>query len=124
MRSDLEGPVQVEFTPEFKRNLRALSKKYRHIRSDIQPVIGQLEAGEFMGDLVPRVQYTIFKVRVRNSDIRKGKRSGYRLIYHLKSPKNLILVTLYSKLDQSDISAMQIKRIIAEFERQPTILNT
>ncbi len=120
MRSNLEGPVQVEFTPEFKRNLRALSKKYRHIRSDIQPVIGQLEAGEFIGDQVPRVQYTIFKVRVRNSDIRKGKRSGYRLIYHLKSPKNVILVTLYSKLDQSDISAMQIKRIIAEFEKQPT----
>jgi len=34
--------VQVEFTPEFKRNLRALSKKYRHIRSDVQPVIDRL----------------------------------------------------------------------------------
>jgi mRNA-degrading endonuclease RelE of RelBE toxin-antitoxin system len=31
--------VRVEFTPEFKRNLRALSKKYRHIRSDVQPVL-------------------------------------------------------------------------------------
>ncbi len=72
MRSNLEGPVQVEFTPEFKRNLRALSKKYRHIRSDIQPVIGQLEAGKIIGNQVPRVQHTIFKVRVRNSDIQKG----------------------------------------------------
>ena len=110
--------VQVEFTPEFKRNLRALARKYRHIRSDVQPVIEQLEAGEIIGDKVPRVKYAIFKVRVRNSDIRKGKRSGYRLIYHLRSGKNVILVTLYSKLDQSDISAKQIKRIIAEFERQ------
>lgn len=56
MRSNLEEPVQVEFTPEFKRNLRALSKKYRHIRSDIQPVIGQLEAGEIIGDQVPTNQ--------------------------------------------------------------------
>ena len=116
--------VQVEFTPEFKRNLRALSRKYRHIRADIQPVIGQLEAGGILGDQVPRVEYAIFKMRVRNSDIQKGKRSGYRLIYHLKSPKNVILITLYSKLDQSDISARQIKRIIAEFEKQPTILKT
>ncbi len=85
MRSNLEEPVQVEFTPEFKRNLRALSKKYRHLRSDIQPVIGKLEEGEIIGDQVPRVKYTIFKLRVRNSDIQKGKRSGYRLIYHLKS---------------------------------------
>ena len=68
--------VQVEFTPEFKRNLRALARKYRHIRSDVQPVIEQLEAGEIIGDKVPRVKYAIFKVRVRNSDIRKGKRSG------------------------------------------------
>lgn len=37
--------VRVEFTPEFKRNLRALSKKYRHIRSDVQPVIEQPQAG-------------------------------------------------------------------------------
>jgi len=110
--------VQVEFTPEFKRNLRALARKYRHIRSDVQPVIQQLEAGEIIGDKVPRIKYEIFKVRVRNSDIRKGKRSGYRLIYHLMSPKNVILVTLYSKPDQSDISAREIKRIIAEFERQ------
>lgn len=110
--------VQVEFTPEFKRNLRALARKYQHIRSDVQPVIEQLEAGEIIGDKVPRVKYAIFKVRIRNSDIQKGKRSGYRLIYHLRSGKNVILVTLYSKLDQSDISARQIKRIIQEFERQ------
>jgi len=114
----LEEPVQIEFTPEFKRNLRALSRKYRHIRSDVKTVIGQLQAGEIIGSQVPGVRYAIFKVRVRNSDIRKGKRSGYRLIYHLRSSKNVILVTLYSKLDQSDISARQIKRIIQELERQ------
>jgi len=72
--------VQVEFTPEFKRNLRALARKYRHIRSDVQPVIEQLEAGEIIGDKVPRVKYAIFKMMVRNSDIRKGKRSDNRLI--------------------------------------------
>jgi len=38
--------VQVEFTPEFKRNLRALSRKYHHLRSDLEPVIQQLSAGD------------------------------------------------------------------------------
>lgn len=73
--------TRVEFTPEFKRNLRALSKKYRHIRSDIQPAIEQLQAGDFIGDRVPRTQYVVFKARVGNSDISKGKSAGYRLIY-------------------------------------------
>ena len=80
MPSEPAEPVHVEYTPEFKRNLRALAKKYRDIRSHVQPVIDQLRAAEVMGDQVPRTRYTIFKVRVRKTDIRKGKHSGYRLI--------------------------------------------
>ncbi|MCD4843932.1 MAG: hypothetical protein K8R25_05535 [Methanosarcinales archaeon] len=117
MPNELSEQVQVEFTPEFKRNLRALSKKYRHIRSDVQPAIDQLQAGEVIGDQVPRTTYTIFKMRVRNSDIQKGKRSGYRLIYYLKTHTNIILVTIYSKLDQADISAEQIQRILINFDK-------
>lgn len=117
MLSKLQELGQVEFTPEFKRNLHALSRKYRHIRSDVQPVIEQLQVGKIVGNQVPGIRYTIFKVRVRNSDIQKGKRSGYRLIYYVKTPTNIILVTIYSKLDQSDVSTKEIKRIIAEFER-------
>jgi mRNA-degrading endonuclease RelE of RelBE toxin-antitoxin system len=118
MPSEPAEPVQVEFTPEFKRNLRALAKKYRHIRSDVQPMIDQLQAGEVMGNQVPKAtRYTVFKVRVRNSDIQKGKRSGYRMVYHLKTPTNIILVTIYSKLDQADISTEQIRRILIEFDK-------
>jgi len=116
MPSESAELVQVEYTPEFKRNLRALAKKYRHIRSDLRPVIDQLCAGEVIGDQIPKTRYAIFKVRVRNSDIQKGKRSGYRLIYHLMTPTSIILVTIYSKLDQADISAEQIRRILFEFD--------
>jgi mRNA-degrading endonuclease RelE of RelBE toxin-antitoxin system len=38
-----------------------------------------LQKGELVGDRVSGVGNTIFKARVRNSDIQKGKRSGYRL---------------------------------------------
>ncbi|MCB0208133.1 MAG: type II toxin-antitoxin system RelE/ParE family toxin [Anaerolineae bacterium] len=116
MPNEGQPSVKLRFTPEFKRNLRALSKKYRRIRSDVQPVIDQLQAGNFVGDQIPRVKYTIFKLRVKNSDIGKGKRSGYRFIYYLKTQTEVILVTIYSKLEQSDISAEQIRRILQEFE--------
>ncbi len=108
--------VEVRFTPEFKRNLRSLSKKYHHIRSDIQPIIEQIQAGDFVGDRISGTKYVVFKVRVRNSDIPKGKSSGYRLIYEVRAPAMIILVTIYSKLDQSDISAEQIRQILREFE--------
>lgn len=111
-------PVRIEFTPEFKRNLRALSRKYRHIRSDVQPVLEQLQSGNFIGDQIPGTRYTVFKVRVRNRDIQRGKSAGYRLIYQVKSPDLVVLVTIYSKLDQADISAEQIRRILAEFDER------
>ena len=107
--------IEVAFTPEFKRNLRALAKKYPHIRSDIQPIIEKVQHGEFVGDQVQGIGYTIFKVRIRNSDISRGKSGGYRVIYYLKTATAVILVTIYSKTEQSDISPAKIRKILAEF---------
>jgi hypothetical protein len=47
--------IVISFTLEFKRNLRALAKRYRCIRSDIQPLIDKLLAGELPGNQVPGV---------------------------------------------------------------------
>ncbi|MBI4357586.1 MAG: type II toxin-antitoxin system RelE/ParE family toxin [Gammaproteobacteria bacterium] len=107
--------MHLEYTAEFKRDLRNLGKKYRHIQQDIQPVIEQLQAGKLVGDQIPGIGYTLFKVRVRNSDVQKGKRSGYRLIYYLRTSRKIILVNIYSKSDQGDISAHQIWRILDEY---------
>jgi mRNA-degrading endonuclease RelE of RelBE toxin-antitoxin system len=109
--------IQVEVTVEFKHNLRILAKRYRNIRADIQAVIEQLQSGELPGAQIPGVGYQIFKVRVKNRDIRKGKSAGYRLIYYVKTLEKIILVTIYSKSDQADISAAEIQSIVAEFEQ-------
>ena len=116
MPDETARAVQVEFTPEFKRNIRQLAKKYRHLQADVQPVIAQLESGQTPGTQIPRTGYTVFKVRIQNSDIQKGKRSGYRMVYYLKTPKLVLLITLYAKTEQGDIAAEQIRRIIREHE--------
>ena len=118
LQKSFENPTEIRFTPEFKRNLRALAKKYRHIRSDVQPIIDQLQAGDFAGDQVPGTSYTIYKLRVRNSDLRKGKRAGYRLIYYLQTQTQVILVTIYSKTEHSDMSTAHIRHIVERFELQ------
>ena len=112
-----KSATEVYFTPEFKRNLRALAKKYPHIRSDVQPIIEQIQHGEFIGDHVQGTSYTIFKVRIRNSDASRGKSDGYRVIYYMKTTKAVILVTIYSKTEQSDISPAKIRRILVEFSK-------
>lgn len=60
----------------------------------------------------------MFKARVRNSDIKRGKSAGYRLIYQVKAPTSVVLVTIYSKLDQGDIPAHRIRQILAEFDKR------
>ncbi|MFM5980969.1 MAG: type II toxin-antitoxin system RelE/ParE family toxin [Sphaerospermopsis kisseleviana] len=56
----------------------------------------------------------VFKVRVKNSNIQKGKSGGYRIIYQVESPTNVLLLTIYSKSDQEDITPQEIKNILAE----------
>lgn len=107
---------EVSFTFEFKRNLRALAKKYKSIHSDVQPIIDLLESGQLPGDPIPGINVAIFKVRVQNRDIQKGKRSGYRCIYYLKTRNDIIMITIYSKLEQSDVTAKRIKTILAEMD--------
>jgi mRNA-degrading endonuclease RelE of RelBE toxin-antitoxin system len=91
--------VQIDLTPEYKRNLRKLSKNYRQIRSDVQPIIEQLQGGNFIGDRIPGMgeEYVILKLRIKNSNIQKGKSTGYRLIYQVESPTSVLLLTIYSK---------------------------
>ena len=116
MSSDPPSPIQITFTPEFKRNLRQLAKKYRHIKPDLQPILDELANGRKPGDQVPQVRFEVFKVRAKNSDALKGKSGGYRLIYYVKNQSEVVLVTVYSKTEQTDIAAERIRQIILDME--------
>jgi mRNA-degrading endonuclease RelE of RelBE toxin-antitoxin system len=107
--------IKVSYTAEFKRNLRQLIKKYPHIRQDIEPITQSLQQGELLGDRIQSSSTVVYKLRVKNSDIQKGKSAGYRIIYYLKTDTDIILLTIYSKSAQSDIAIKEIKRIIHEF---------
>ncbi len=58
---------KLEVSSDFKRNLRTLAKRYRHIRSDLEPLLAQLQAGDCPGDQISGIAYTVFKVRLRNT---------------------------------------------------------
>lgn len=105
---------EVVFTSPFKRRLKLLSKRYRQIRRDIQPIIEELENGNLIGDRVSGVASIVFKVRSKNSDIPIGKSGGHRLIYQVCSSTRIALLLIYAKSDQSDISSAEIERLIAQ----------
>jgi mRNA-degrading endonuclease RelE of RelBE toxin-antitoxin system len=107
----------VRFTDEFEKQLYKLSKKYRNIRKDIEPIIKQIEEGIFLGDRLSGfgTNIYIYKVRVKNSNLKKGKSAGYRVVYLLRSETTILLLTIYSKSEQEDISVNEINLILNNY---------
>ena len=110
--------IQVIASPVFDRNIRTLLKKYRNVREDIFPIIEQLKNGETPGDQISGIRHTVHKLRIRNINNQKGKSGGYRLIYYLKTSTHILLLTLYSKSEQDDVAAEDLREIIEEYDRQ------
>lgn len=106
--------VEVRFTPPFQRRLKSLRKRYRSIKQDIEPILADLENGSFIGDQIPGSEFTVFKVRARNRDIPTGKSGGYRLIYQVLSSECVLLLLIYAKSDQVDVSIAEIEEAIRQ----------
>jgi len=58
-----------------------------------------------------------FKIRVKNSDLNKGKSAGYRVItYCINEQKEISLVTIYSKLDKENILDLELIELISQIK--------
>jgi mRNA-degrading endonuclease RelE of RelBE toxin-antitoxin system len=57
----------------------------------------------------------IYKIRLKSSDIPKGKRSGYRVItYVIDESKKVRLLTIYAKPRKANISDKEIINIMQQ----------
>ncbi len=109
-------PTKVSYAPYFENAAKRLQRKYRHLSADLRPLVEQLEQGETPGDQIQGIGYTVFKVRLKNSDVSKGKSGGYRVIYYLKTATHTVLLSIYTKSDYSDIPSDTLRQIIADYE--------
>ncbi|MCT7971949.1 type II toxin-antitoxin system RelE/ParE family toxin [Laspinema olomoucense] len=112
-------PISVRFADEFERRLYRLSKKYRSIRQDVEPILEQLQQKILLGDRLSGFgsNLYVYKVRAKNSNIQKGKSGGYRIIYLLESETSILLLTIYSKSEQEDMTTEQIQTILEELSQ-------
>jgi len=109
---------EIVYAESFFKSAAKLQKRYKHIQEDTETLADQLEKGELLGDRVQGVAHRVYKVRIKNSDARRGKRGGYRVIYYLETDDKIVMITIYSKSDQTDIPSGTIRQLIAEYETQ------
>lgn len=109
---------RIVFAPHFLQDFKQLQKRYRRVTDDLRPLLDQLRHAETPGEQVQGVGYPVYKVRIKNSDAKRGKSGGYRAVYYLETLEQIVMVTIYSKSDQSDIPVAELRRIIKEYEVQ------
>ena len=105
-------------TRQFEKDIKRLSKRYRLLFEDLEPVLDSIKAGQCIGTLLTEIsRLNAFKVRIANTSINKGKSGGFRLIYaHFEGDQcnAAIALTLYCKQDVAAISSKELVSLISE----------
>mgnify|MGYP003302218552 CR=1 FL=1 len=106
--------TNIFYSPEFRKEIKRLAKKYRSIPEDLIELRTRLLDNPFEGvDLGMGVR----KVRMSIKSKGKGKSGGARVItYSLivdDKDINLTLLTIYDKSERSTISDKEIKDLLA-----------
>jgi len=103
----------------FQKCIKILKKKYRRLKDDLYDAIHRLEGDPSIGDAIPGWKKEIWKIRVASSDIKKGKRSGFRLIYLWKERDfRVYLLAAYFKGEKEVISKTEIERLLKKLSKE------
>ncbi len=107
-------PTRVDTHPTFRKRTRRLRRRFPSIHLDLRPLFQRLRNDERPGDRIPGIGHTVYKVRLPNRAAQRGKSSGFRVIYYAQFNDRVTLLTIYSKTDDTDISAAEIRQLALE----------
>ena len=107
-------PTTVSIPDPFQKDLKRLARKYPKVLDIVETLINTLESDQRPGDKIPRVGYDVYKVRLRSPSARRGKRGGFRVIYYVQLADRVVLLTIYAKTEQTDISPEEIGQVLQE----------
>lgn len=97
---------QFLILPHFKKQLKQLRKKYRHLKDDLIKTLENFDKSEHQS-----LGSDLYKIRMKSQDIPHGKDKSFRLILFVIGNQNYILpVVIYYKGDKNDISLKEINK--------------
>ena len=108
---------EVRTIPAFDRAVKRLHRKYRHIKEDLQKLVETLSSDPFVGVAIPGFAHEVWKIRLASTDIGKGKRGGYRVIYAVRQDtQTCYLLYVYAKPQKADVTPEEIEALLADLE--------
>ena len=110
---------EIYLTETFQKSIKVLKKKYRRVKDDMASTIEALEEDPTIGDPIPGWNKEIWKVRTASSDVKKGKRGGFRSIYLWKSGEiTVYLLAAYFKGDKVNVSKKEIEKTLEKLSKE------
>jgi mRNA-degrading endonuclease RelE of RelBE toxin-antitoxin system len=101
----------IAFSDHFLKEAKRLGKKYQQIKSDIQQAVEEIES---RNDLGTYLGFNLYKKRVKNSSIPTGKNGGFRIIIYQLVQDKAVLISIYSKTEQTAISDDELIALLSE----------
>lgn len=102
---------EIQATDDFRRSLKALSKRYRSLKDDFQRFTQSLQENPFQGDeLSPGIR----KIRMPIASKGRGKSGGARVITYTvvlsEEDGSIYLMDIYDKADYSTVDVRIIQK--------------
>jgi len=104
----------VIFGNSFKRSVKKLEKRFPCVKKDVRTAVEVLLENPELGVLIPDGS-GIRKLRLRNSDMKRGKSGGYRLLYLFdQTSESIYFLLLYAKSDRENITQHEIQELLEQ----------
>jgi hypothetical protein len=103
--------VIIEFSDNFLKEAKKLSKKFRLFKTDLQEVVQEIEKKDLGTDL----GNNLYKKRLKNSSIPTGKSGGFRVIIYKKIEDTIVLISIYSKTQKDNLSDEELDLVLKQY---------
>lgn len=110
----------VYLPASFKRSLKLLTRRFPHVREDVCAAIDEILRHPTLGVVVPGSE-GVRKLRIRSTDLKRGKSGGFRLLYIVLSNRELICpLLIYAKSDWGDVTRRELRALLADLKQELT----
>lgn len=97
--------MQIFFSEHFKIQLKKLKKKFPYVKRDLLDSLDDLNIENEIS-----IGRSIYKIRIKSSDMKKGKSGGFRAyIYCYRKKNTLIPLCIYAKSQQESITETELQ---------------
>jgi hypothetical protein len=104
--------VIIEFSDNFLKEAKKLSKKFRLFKTDLQEVVQEIEEKK---DLGTDLGNNLYKKRLKNFSIPTGKSGGFRVIIYKKIEDTIVLISIYSKTQKDNLSDEELDLVLKQY---------